>query len=172
MTGHDADPREPLAVATPEQMRALGARLADVLRPGDLVVLAGPLGAGKTVLVQGIAAGLGVRGPVTSPTFVLARVHPGGRLPLVHVDAYRLGGVLEVDDLDLDADTAVAATVVEWGAGLVEGLAQEHLRVEIDRPTGAESGETRRVRLVPSGRDWAARLRTIRLATPVAPPGT
>jgi tRNA threonylcarbamoyladenosine biosynthesis protein TsaE len=147
-----------LTVETPDDMRALGARLADVARPGDLIVLAGPLGAGKTVLVQGIAAGLGVPGPVTSPTFVLARVHTGGRLPLVHVDAYRLGGVAEVDDLDLDADTDVALTVVEWGADRVEQLADEHLRVEIERPEGDDDGEARRVLVRPAGRGWAARL--------------
>jgi tRNA threonylcarbamoyladenosine biosynthesis protein TsaE len=149
---------DPLVVETPDGMRALGGRIAEVARPGDLVVLAGPLGAGKTVLVQGIAAGLGVRGPVTSPTFVLARVHSDGRLPLVHVDAYRLGGVAEVDDLDLDADTDVALTVVEWGAGRVEQLAQEHLRVEIERPEGDEAGDARRVRLVPTGPGWSARI--------------
>ncbi|MBX6387600.1 MAG: tRNA (adenosine(37)-N6)-threonylcarbamoyltransferase complex ATPase subunit type 1 TsaE [Frankia sp.] len=142
-------------------MRALGARLAELARPGDLVVLSGPLGAGKTVLVQGIGAGLGVRGPVTSPTFVLARVHDGGRMPLVHVDAYRLGGVAEVDDLGLDADTEIALTVVEWGSGRVEQLAQEHLLVEIERPSGDDAGEARRVRLVPSGPGWAARLRAL-----------
>jgi tRNA threonylcarbamoyladenosine biosynthesis protein TsaE len=147
-----------VAVPTPADMHALGARVAGLLRPGDLVVLAGPLGAGKTVLVQGIAAGLGVRGPVTSPTFVLARVHVDGRVPLVHVDAYRLGGAAEVDDLDLDTGTDAAVTVVEWGAGLVEQLAQAHLRIEIDRPAGDEAGETRRVRLVPSDADWADRL--------------
>ena len=107
------------------QMRALGARLAGLLRPGDLVVLAGPLGAGKTTLVQGIGDGLGVRGPVTSPTFVIARVHPSlcGGPDLVHADAYRLGSRLEVDDLDLDADLDHSVTVVEWGEGLVENLA-------------------------------------------------
>jgi tRNA threonylcarbamoyladenosine biosynthesis protein TsaE len=153
---------DPLVVETPERMRALGARIGAVARAGDLVVLAGPLGAGKTVLVQGIAAGLGVRGPVTSPTFVLARVHADGRLPLVHVDAYRLGGVAEVDDLDLDADTDAALTVVEWGAGRVEQLAQEHLFVEIERPEGDEAGEARRVRLTAAGPGWAARTPALR----------
>jgi tRNA threonylcarbamoyladenosine biosynthesis protein TsaE len=93
-------------------MRELGARLAGLLRPGDLIVLAGPLGAGKTTLVQGIGAGLAVRGPVTSPTFVIARVHPSlvGGPDLVHADAYRLGSRLEVDDLDLEADLDHAVT--------------------------------------------------------------
>ena len=115
------------------QMRALGVRLAGLLRPGDLVVLAGPLGAGKTTLVQGIGDGLGVRGPITSPTFVIARVHPSlrGGPDLVHADAYRLGSRLEVDDLDLDADTDHAVTVVEWGAGLVENLVPGHLLISI-----------------------------------------
>src|SRR5438094_5053580 len=101
-------------------MRDLGRRLAALLRAGDLVILVGGLGAGKTTLAQGIGAGLGVRGPVLSPTFVIARVHRDGRIPLVHVDAYRLGSVAEVDDLDLDATLDESATVVEWGAGVVE----------------------------------------------------
>ncbi len=96
-------------------------------------MLSGPLGAGKTALTQGIGAGLGVPGPVTSPTFVLSRVHRGGRLPLVHVDAYRLGSLLDVDDLDLDATVEESVTVVEWGHGLVEQLADEHLVVELAR---------------------------------------
>jgi len=99
------------------------------------VILAGPLGAGKTTLVQGIGAGLGVRGPVTSPTFVIARVHPvvsGSGPALVHADAYRLGSITEVDDLDLDADAAAAVTVVEWGAGLAEGLADDRLEISIE----------------------------------------
>jgi tRNA threonylcarbamoyladenosine biosynthesis protein TsaE len=155
-----------LTVATPVAMRELGAALAAVARPGDLIVLAGPLGAGKTVLVQGIGAALGVGVPVTSPTFVIARVHRDGRLPLVHVDAYRLSSVDEVDDLDLDASLDESLTVVEWGEGLVEGLADAYLRVEIDRPEGgAEAAdaadvpaEERRVRLVPVGGDWEQRL--------------
>ena len=129
-----------LTVATAEQMRALGRSLATVLRAGDLVILSGGLGAGKTTLSQGIGAGLGVRGPITSPTFVIARVHPPvgpadatGELrpPLVHADAYRLGSVLELDDLDLDTDTAASVTVVEWGEGLAEGLAADRLEVTI-----------------------------------------
>ncbi len=114
-------------------MRLLGARLAGLLGPGDLVVLAGPLGAGKTTLVQGIGDGLGVRGPVTSPTFVIARVHPSlrGGPDLVHADAYRIGSALEIDDLDLDADLDHSVTVVEWGEGLVEALAPAHLLVSI-----------------------------------------
>jgi tRNA threonylcarbamoyladenosine biosynthesis protein TsaE len=134
--------------------QAFGRRLADLLRPGDLVVLAGPLGAGKTALTQGIGAGLGVPGPVTSPTFVLARVHRGGRVPLVHVDAYRLAGMADVDDLDLDATTDEAVTVVEWGHGLVEQLADEHLVVELDR----RDDDVRTARLVPVGAGWEGRL--------------
>jgi tRNA threonylcarbamoyladenosine biosynthesis protein TsaE len=115
------------------QMRDLGRRLAGLLLPGDLVVVTGPLGAGKTTLVQGIGQGLGVRGPVTSPTFVIARVHPslGGGPALVHADAYRLGSRAEVDDLDLDADLDRSVTVVEWGEGLVEDLSPSHLEVKI-----------------------------------------
>ncbi|WP_374216237.1 tRNA (adenosine(37)-N6)-threonylcarbamoyltransferase complex ATPase subunit type 1 TsaE [Frankia sp. R82] len=140
-------------------MRELGGRLAVLLRPGDLIVLSGPLGAGKTVLAQGIAAGLGIGQTVTSPTFVLARVYLDGRLPLVHVDAYRLGGVAEADDLDLDADADSSVTIVEWGAGLVEGLAQDHLEVVLTRPTADQAGEVRTVRLLPSGPSWTERLR-------------
>jgi tRNA threonylcarbamoyladenosine biosynthesis protein TsaE len=129
----DAARRDQIEVATGAQMRALGQRLAGLLRPGDLVVLTGPLGAGKTTLVQGIGRGLGVRGPVTSPTFVIARVHPSlhGGPALVHADAYRLGSRAEVDDLDLDADLDSSVTVVEWGEGLVEDLSANHLEIKI-----------------------------------------
>ena len=128
-----------LTVATAAQMRGLGRSLATVLRAGDLVILSGGLGAGKTTLTQGIGDGLGVRGPITSPTFVIARVHPqvtrtAASQPgpaLVHADAYRLGSVLELDDLDLDADTAASVTVVEWGEGLAEGLADDRLEIAI-----------------------------------------
>jgi len=131
-----------IAVPGAAQMRLLGNRLARLLRAGDLVILAGSLGTGKTTLVQGLGAGLAVRGPVTSPTFVIARVHPSlrGGPDLVHADAYRLGSRLEVDDLDLDADLDHSVTVVEWGEGLVEGLAAGHLRVSIDWPVPAPGG--------------------------------
>src|SRR5436190_16828526 len=114
-------------------MRALGRRLAAMLRPGDLVVLNGALGTGKTTLVQGIGAGMGVRGPVTSPTFVIARLHPSlvGGPPLVHVDAYRLHDLAEVDDLDLDATLDESVTVVEWGRDMVEDLSGDRLEIEL-----------------------------------------
>lgn len=118
-----------------DAMRRLGARLATLLRAGDLVLLRGPLGAGKTTLVQGVGDGLGVRGPVTSPTFIIARHHPSlsGGPPLLHVDAYRLGSWAELEDLDLEASLDEAVTVVEWGEGFVEGLAADRLEVEISR---------------------------------------
>jgi tRNA threonylcarbamoyladenosine biosynthesis protein TsaE len=126
-----------LAVSTAAQMHALGRSLATVLRAGDLVILSGGLGAGKTTLTQGIGAGLGVRGPVTSPTFVIARVHPSlmSGPALVHADAYRLGSALELDDLDLDTDTGASVTVVEWGEGLAEGLAADRLEITITPAT-------------------------------------
>ncbi|HMM93506.1 tRNA (adenosine(37)-N6)-threonylcarbamoyltransferase complex ATPase subunit type 1 TsaE [Phycicoccus sp.] len=117
-----------------DDTRELGTALGGLLRAGDLVVLTGTLGAGKTTLTQGLGAALGVRGAVTSPTFVIARVHPStvGGPPLVHVDAYRLGGSLELDDLDLDASVAESVTVVEWGHGLAEGLAEDRLELVLD----------------------------------------
>jgi tRNA threonylcarbamoyladenosine biosynthesis protein TsaE len=142
-------------LATVDDTRAFGARLATILRAGDLIVLNGPLGAGKTALTQGIGAGLEVTGRVVSPTFVIARVHRDGRLPLVHVDAYRLGTLAEVDDLDLDVETADAVTVVEWGAGLVEQLAPDWLLVSIERD---DESDERRVTLTGHGGDWASRL--------------
>ena len=144
-------------VTTAVAMRDLGRELAAWLRAGDLVILTGPLGAGKTTLVQGIGAGLRVRGPVTSPTFVIARVHPvlaGSGLSgpsLVHADAYRLGSLGEVDDLDLDADVASAVTVVEWGEGLAEGLAEDRLEISI-RPD--PDSDVRTVRLNGYGARW------------------
>ncbi len=123
-------------IDTPEDMNDLGQRIGRALRAGDVLVLTGPLGAGKTTLTRGIGAGLGVRGPVTSPTFVLARTHPSltGGAPLVHVDAYRLASALELDDLDIDFVNSVV--VVEWGAGMLEGVTTSWLEVTIDRPEG------------------------------------
>lgn len=144
--------REQVDVPTADEMRGLGRRLAADLRAGDLLVLSGPLGAGKTTLVQGIGEGLGVRGPVTSPTFVIARVHPSvrGGPALVHADAYRLGGVAEIDDLDLDSDAASSVTAVEWGEGLAEGLSEDRLEVSIEL-----SGDRRTVRISGVGSRWA-----------------
>jgi tRNA threonylcarbamoyladenosine biosynthesis protein TsaE len=150
-------------LSTVDDTREFGRRLGRLLRAGDLVVLTGPLGAGKTALAQGIGAGLAVGGDVTSPTFVIARVHRpdparGGRVPLVHADAYRLGAATdpraEIDDLDLDASIEDSVTVVEWGEGVVEQLGDTHLRVRIDR----RDDDTRVVELEPSGGDWASRL--------------
>ena len=144
--------RDQIEVATAEEMRDLGRRLAATLRSGDLLVLSGPLGAGKTTLVQGIGDGLGVRGPITSPTFVIARVHPSlrGGPALVHADAYRLGGAAEIDDLDLDSGTASSVTAVEWGEGLAEGLSDDRLEISIEL-----SGEARTVRLTGVGPRWS-----------------
>ena len=125
-----------LSIADPEAMAQLGTTLAAELRAGDTVLLTGELGAGKTTLTRGLGAALGVRGAVTSPTFVLARTHPRIDGPsLVHVDAYRLRDAAELDDLDLDF--AGSIVVVEWGAGLLEHLVDEWLSITIERPTGA-----------------------------------
>ena len=159
---------EEVMVATSEEMRDLGRQLAGLLRAGDLIILGGPLGAGKTTLTKGIGDGLGVRGPVTSPTFVIARVHPSvaGGPDLVHADAYRLGSRAEVDDLDLDADLASSVTVVEWGEWLVESLAGSYLTIGIqaapaagsDRDADAaasdEPSQPRTVRIAGWGTRW------------------
>jgi tRNA threonylcarbamoyladenosine biosynthesis protein TsaE len=122
-----------------DDMEAFGRELGTELRAGDVVVLTGPLGAGKTTLTRGIGAGLGVRGPVQSPTFVLARTHPSlvGAAPLVHVDAYRLGSAALLDDLDLDFDHSVV--VFEWGAGLIDDASESWLEIVIERPMGAST---------------------------------
>lgn len=135
-----------------------GSRLGALLRAGDLLVLTGGLGAGKTTLTQGIAAGLGVRGPITSPTFVISRIHPSlvGGPALVHVDAYRLGGSAELDDLDLDAEIAASVTVVEWGSGLAENLAEAHLELVLDA-----DGDARTITLVPTGARFEALVRDV-----------
>jgi tRNA threonylcarbamoyl adenosine modification protein YjeE len=122
-----------LTIETPDAMESLGARVARQLRAGDLVMLNGELGAGKTTFTRGLGAELGVRGAVTSPTFVLARTHPrSGEAPLVHVDAYRLGSALELDDLDIDFERSIV--VVEWGAGLLDGITEQWLELDIVRP--------------------------------------
>jgi len=145
-------------------MRDLGRQIAAALRGGDLVLLIGPVGAGKTTLTQGIGAGLGVRGQVASPTFIISRVHPalGDGPDLVHVDAYRLNGLDELDALDLDTSLENSVTVVEWGEGLVEVLSDSWLEVQIERPVGdlpddldtADVGD-RYVRLIGVGERWA-----------------
>jgi tRNA threonylcarbamoyl adenosine modification protein YjeE len=141
-------------------MRALGEALAEQLRAGDLIVLSGELGAGKTTFTQGIGAGLQVRGDVTSPTFVISREHPplDGGPPLVHVDAYRLGGIDELDDLDLDTSLDDAVTVVEWGEGIAEGLAESRLEVRIIRALAHQDEhadlDPRRVLMTPIGPRW------------------
>jgi tRNA threonylcarbamoyladenosine biosynthesis protein TsaE len=152
----------PLAVRVPTaaDMQRLGERLAHLLRPGDVVIATGDLGAGKTTLTQGIGRGLGTVGRVISPTFVLSRIHPSttGRPRLVHVDAYRLGGAAELEDLDLDATVADSVTVVEWGRGVAEDLATDRLEVEIWRSphegNGADSERVVTFRTV--GSRWPA----------------
>jgi len=130
-----------LVIDSPERMARLGAVIARQLTAGDLVLLNGELGAGKTTLTRAIGENLGIRGTVTSPTFVLARTHPrlddstSDPAPLVHVDAYRLGSAVELDDLDIDFEASIV--VVEWGAGLLDGVSESWLNIDIARPTGA-----------------------------------
>ncbi|WP_420174604.1 tRNA (adenosine(37)-N6)-threonylcarbamoyltransferase complex ATPase subunit type 1 TsaE [Luteococcus sp. OSA5] len=142
-------------VPTGEAMRELGHRLAELLQAGDVVVASGDLGAGKTTLTQGIGAGLDVEGPVISPTFVLSRVHASrsGGPALVHVDAYRLGSEAELFDLDLDLTLPESVTLVEWGAGLAEGLADSVLQIDITRSSDPDD-ETRVVHLMGFGPRW------------------
>lgn len=165
-----------VAAGSADDSRALGKRIAALARPGDVVILTGELGAGKTTLTQGIATGLQVRGRVTSPTFVIARAHPSlvGGPALVHVDAYRLDGTLELDDLDLDTALEESVTVVEWGEGVAEGLSTDPLRVRIARlrgdddvtasPGGEDAGrpgesevglmDLRAITITPTGARW------------------
>jgi tRNA threonylcarbamoyladenosine biosynthesis protein TsaE len=145
-----------IGVESPEAMQALAARVARLLQPGDLLILRGELGAGKTTFTQGLGEALEVRGPVTSPTFVLSRIHPSlrGGPDLVHVDAYRLGSAAEVDDLDLDATSDRGITVVEWGAGVAEQLSESRLDISISAPP--DGSDTRSVEIVPHGPRWAA----------------
>ncbi|KQY56579.1 MULTISPECIES: tRNA (adenosine(37)-N6)-threonylcarbamoyltransferase complex ATPase subunit type 1 TsaE [unclassified Nocardioides] len=146
---------------TAEDATAFGERIAGLMRAGDLVILTGELGAGKTTFTRGLGAGLEVRGGVTSPTFVIARVHPSlvGGPSLVHVDAYRLGSIDELDDLDLDTSLDEAVTVVEWGAGVAEGLADDRLEISLLRATGdvssLEDHDVREAVVQPVGLRWA-----------------
>ena len=142
-------------VPTTEAMHSFGSTLATELRAGDIVLASGDLGAGKTTLAQGIGMGLGVEGPVISPTFVLARRHAGvdGRPGLVHVDAYRLGSAAELVDLDLDETMDQAVTLIEWGAGIAEDLGGSHLDIDIRR-SGDPADETRVVYLEGFGPRW------------------
>lgn len=167
MTGSStgSDTAVVLDVPTAADMQALGARLAALLRPGDLMVLTGDLGAGKTTLTQGLGAAMGVRGRVASPTFVISRVHPaeGDGPALVHVDTYRMADALEVADLDLEYSLADSITVVEWGAGLVEDLSADRLELvltrQADPPPGADpddpSAAVRTVTVSAVGERWA-----------------
>jgi tRNA threonylcarbamoyladenosine biosynthesis protein TsaE len=144
-------------IADAAAMEALGARFAPLLGAGDLLLLDGELGAGKTTFTRGLGAALGARGAITSPTFVLAREHPTAAGPhLVHVDAYRLATAAEVEDLDLDWDGAIV--VVEWSAGKVDVAAASHVRVAIERPIGGDplaEDAPRTVRIEGVGRRWA-----------------
>jgi tRNA threonylcarbamoyladenosine biosynthesis protein TsaE len=151
-----------LTIATPEQMEELGARIAAQLVAGDLLALSGELGAGKTTLTRGLGAALGVRGPVTSPTFVLARTHPRpDGAPLVHVDAYRLGSAAELEDLDIDFERSIV--VVEWAEGMLDAVAESWLAVQIERPRGAslsanaeDDAEPREVTITGHGPRWTS----------------
>ena len=135
-----------------EDTYELGRSLAALLQAGDLLILTGDLGAGKTTLTQGLGEGLGVRGAVTSPTFVIARVHRSRGIgpSLVHVDAYRLGDAAELDDLDLDTDIEEAVTVVEWGGGLAETLATDRLELDLHR----RDDDVRELVITPIGPRW------------------
>jgi len=141
------------SIESAEDMVQLGKSLAGVLAAGDLVLLIGPLGAGKTTLTRGVGLGLNFSGTVSSPTFVIARTHKreNSDVPLVHVDAYRLGSPAELDDLDIPFSKAIV--LVEWGKGLTEGIAENWLEININRDTTGES-ETRTVEITGFGQRW------------------
>ena len=137
-----------ITTSAPDETLALGRRFAALLAPGDVILLEGRLGAGKTLFVSGIAEGLGIPEPVTSPTFIISRIYRGGFLPLVHADVYRLGSMAEFDDLELADDALDGALVIEWGGTVAEGVGPDHMAVAIDivddhvrtfefRPSGA-----------------------------------
>jgi tRNA threonylcarbamoyladenosine biosynthesis protein TsaE len=151
-----------LEVSTPDEMHELGLKLARLLEAGDLVVLTGPLGAGKTTLTRGVGEGLTAIGNVSSPTFVIARTHKrkdGGPV-LVHVDAYRLGGPLELDDLDIDYENSIV--LVEWGKGMTDDLVESWLEIVIERARAIEhaadesdAADPRKVSIIGYGPRWA-----------------
>lgn len=142
-------------VADAEQMHELGVSLSKQFRAGDLVVLVGALGAGKTTLTRGVGDGLHAIGNVSSPTFVIARTHrcENTDVPMVHVDAYRLGSAAELDDLDIDFEKSIV--LVEWGKGLLEGISEDWLEIEIDRDHSGES-DIREVKITGFGNRWSA----------------
>lgn len=148
-----------LTADTPDDLRAIAAGIGGCCRGGDVIVLVGELGAGKTTFTQGLARGLGITEPVTSPTFVISRVHPHptGGVSLVHVDAYRIGSAAELDDLDLEADLSTSVVVVEWGRGLAEELSPEGLDVAIAR-SDSDDDERRTLELAGRGPRWTALL--------------
>lgn len=145
---------ERIKINTPELMHEFGLRLAKNLRAGDLVLLTGPLGAGKTTLTRGVGEGLQTIGTVSSPTFVIARTHQRetGEAPLVHVDAYRLSSPAEFDDLDIDLERCI--TLVEWGRGFTNDLAESWLDIEIDR---GNEDDSRIVTVTGHGPGWQER---------------
>jgi tRNA threonylcarbamoyladenosine biosynthesis protein TsaE len=150
-------PSVEVSTRSAEETTRLGYRLATALRAGDVVILVGDLGAGKTTLTRGLGAGLGVRGQVTSPTFVISRLHApdaAGGVALVHVDAYRLAAAAELDDLDIDAFTEDSVTVVEWGEGVAESLSDSWLRVHIATTAGGAAADARRITVTPVGPRW------------------
>lgn len=148
-----------LTADTPDDLRSIAGRLGALCAGGDVIVLSGDLGAGKTTFAQGLAHGLGITERVTSPTFVISRVHPhpGGGPSLVHVDAYRLGSVAELDDLDLQADLAQSVIVVEWGGGLAEHLSPVGLDIVITRSAFADD-ERRALAVTARGGRWTSLL--------------
>ena len=162
-----------LTVPTSEAMVELGRRIGSLLRAGDLVILDGQLGAGKTTFSRGVGDALGIRGPVTSPTFVISRVHPSlvGGPAMVHVDAYRLAALDDIDTLDLDESLEEAVTIVEWGTDRVERIADSWLTVHLERSAGLDSAdsnysddrrdEIREVRITAHGPAWVSRAQSL-----------
>jgi tRNA threonylcarbamoyladenosine biosynthesis protein TsaE len=137
---------------TPNDTETLGGRLAASLRPGDIVVLDGGLGAGKTLFTRGLATGLGVEEPVVSPSFVLVREYRSGFMPVVHVDVYRLGSINEFDDLDVLELAKEGVLVIEWGGAVESALPRDHLRIEFQ----VDEEQRRALRFVGEG-EWASR---------------